>query len=357
MQSDEEGFLYPCINEVKCIQCGKCVKICPSQNLIGGQLKKYLIAQSKYDDILKNSASGGAFTHLSDRILELHGTVYGACYDGNFSVVHKRTALKSERNLLRDSKYVQSNIEFIFESVLQDLQNGSYVLFSGTPCQCAAIRNYLQVKRINTEKLYIIDIICHGVGSPKIWSEYLNYKKNDCGINTIDSIITRNKKIGHGYNLTFVSNGKYYCKQNVEDPYINLFCKNLIMRPSCYYCHFKSNNRPGDLTIGDFQKAKLFYPNYSLSKGVSLLIINTIKGDNLFASIHEHMKHEYTDYEKAYQVNLSKNVSTDTARNIFFKEYQIHGFLWVLKKYTEVGIVNHLKGEIKRILKAILLKS
>lgn len=137
----------------------------------------------KYEnnDVLLNSSSGGAFTAISDYVLSMNGVVYGAiyCVEENL-VFHVRATDKSGRNLMRGSKYLQSKIGDAYLDVFQDLKNEKLVLFSGTACQIAGLKQYLHMRNMKTNNLITVDIICHGVGSPLIWKDFIEFmqKKN-----------------------------------------------------------------------------------------------------------------------------------------------------------------------------------
>lgn len=356
MVKDEDGFFYPSVDASLCIECGICVKECSFSKPIATEEypQKYFVARTIEKDVLKNSASGGIFTPLSDTILERNGVVYGACYDPDYNVIHRKAINKEGRDLFRDSKYIQSECSEVFPEVKDILQSGRAVLFSGTPCQCAALFRFLVRGKTDVSNLYLIDIICHGVGSPLIWKEYLEYTKKKYGIGRIDKIITRNKKVGADYNLSIFSKEKTIVRKDIQDPYIMLFSNNLILRPSCFSCPFKTLGRCTDVTIGDFQKVKKYYPQYFDNKGISVVLVNTQKGSLLFNTIKERIVCEVSDKEKASQVNLYQQIEGMEERNAFFRYYHIHSFRATLNKYTEEGFFNRLRGISKRLVKSLL---
>ena len=201
------GFLYPQINTSLCVNCGKCDLICQFQdnyNKYDNYNEPYVYAMRPLDEKeLMKSQSGAAFFILSNIILKEGGIVYGAIFDKHFNVVHNRATTTEEREKMRMSKYVQSDIQNIYPLIKKDLSEGKKVLFSGTPCQVAGIRSFLG-KNLS-EKLYTIDIICHGVPSPKVWRDYLEYLKKKYHKKII-SIITRDKKYGWAsHNETYIT--------------------------------------------------------------------------------------------------------------------------------------------------------
>ena len=178
MQPDSEGFLYPVIDQKNCINCNLCRNICPftnSEGLKNGGQQTCYSCVHRDEAVLKNSTSGGAFTALSDYILENGGVVYGADFDRDYNVCHSRAVTKEQRDRQRVSKYAQSDLQGVFFKVKEDLQNGKTVLFTGTPCQVAGLKAFMP--RHLTANLYLCDLICHSIPSPLIWKEYKAYQE------------------------------------------------------------------------------------------------------------------------------------------------------------------------------------
>lgn len=168
MVSNEKGFVTPIINEKQCIECGKCLRIC-NEKLDVNQVKKTYILQHKQEEVYNTSQSGGAFTLFADYVLENNGILYGAHLNEKKLLSHFRVASISERNLMHGSIYIQSNAFKVFKDIEKDLKQNKFVLFIGTPCQVSGLKKTLKLNKINTDKLLLIDLLCHGVGSTKIW--------------------------------------------------------------------------------------------------------------------------------------------------------------------------------------------
>ena len=170
MQEDEEGFFYPVIEKEKCIHCHKCEKVCPVRNAdsINTKTETY-VGYSKDDEIRKQSSSGGIFSVVAEWILLQNGVIFGAAFDQNFEVHHIAIETNGELGKLRGSKYVQSRLENVYPVVKQYLEIKRKVLFTGTACQIAGLKRYLNKEY---ENLYTVDVLCHGVPSPKIWRMY-----------------------------------------------------------------------------------------------------------------------------------------------------------------------------------------
>ena len=228
MKEDEEGFLYPTIDKEKCINCGLCKKVCPIINKNNNTKKQHAyIFQNSDEEVRRQSTSGGAFTAIAEKIIDMNGIVYGAIFDNNFKVIHKGIDNKEELYKFRNSKYVQSEIGKTFKEVRDFLDKDRWVCFSGTSCQIEGLKNFLGK---DYEKLILVDVVCRAVPSPLIWKKYLNLKKKK--IKNIEKIYFRDKYYGYKYsNLSIYNsdnknNPEYH--QGVEtDPYLRAFFSNI----------------------------------------------------------------------------------------------------------------------------------
>ena len=330
MRPDGLGFLYPVIDEAKCIKCGLCIKVCSfnknydkSLNL---QVPDVYAIQHKSKKEIEKSQSGAAFIVFSDYILNNDGIVYGVGYTEHFKVVHKRAKNKAERDEFRGSKYVQSDLNFILKKVKKDLKENKYVLFTGTPCQTAALRSYLLQSKVNTEKLFVIDLVCHGVPSPQLWNDYLVYleRKNKAKITKVNF---RDKKFGwasHRESFQF------------NDTYTYLFYQHIMLRKSCGNCYFANLQRPSDITIGDYWGIEKIRPELRKeNKGVSLVLINTEKGKKLFNEVKMNINYINTDINDCLQPNLKKPTTLHPKCEFFEKDYINYGFEYVKKRYSD----------------------
>lgn len=353
MEPDNEGFLYPVIDSSLCVECGACKNVCAFQNDYekNKSQKAYAVKHKDFDTRM-TSRSGGVFIAISDYILDKNGTVYGAAFDDDFSVCHIRTTNKSERDRLKGSKYVQSDVKDTFASVKNDLKNGMYVLFSGTACQVAGLKNYL--KNTDTSKLYTCDLVCHGVPSPKIWKEYLSHceKKYKGKVTNADF---RDKTLGWKAHqeAIWIDNNKHILRE-----YTYLFYENDIERPSCYNCKYTNLDRPADFTLADFWGIDRIVPNFSDNKGVSLLLINSDKGCELFNSINNEIDFVECDINKSIEPNpnLSRPTAKPKSREAFWIYYSKKGFEKTLKKYYKKIVIKRIKKRINAKYKSIVKK-
>lgn len=302
MLSDEEGFLYPAINENICIECGKCDRSCPIQNPpVQNPLEDAYACYAKNVAEHQTSCSGGAFAVLARQVLRDGGIVAGAAFGPAQEVLH--IVIDSERDLwkLKGTKYVQSTIGNCFSHIQECLNQGRTVLFSGTPCQVAGLKSFL---REEPENLLTIDLICHGVPSPGIWLRYLNELANG---EPIVSVAFRNKTKGTTrVTLDYRTAVGTLIQENYSDsPYIKGFIQNLFVRPSCFCCPFKGTKRCSDFTIGDFWSAKEYHPDMVNEDGVSALIVHSAKAQKLMDRCKSDFVIKVSTVEKATLWNES----------------------------------------------------
>lgn len=289
MQPDGEGFSYPYVDEAACVQCGKCVRICPvlwaksgAGNAEAQQKQPVAYAAYNKNEIVRlASSSGGIFTLLAEQTLVKGGVVFGAAMrEDQRAVVHVAVQDASELEKLRGSKYLQSNTEGIYSKVRAVLREGRSVLFSGTPCQVEALRAFLGKDH---ENLLCVDLICHGVPSPKVWQRYVDYQEDRAGAPARRTFF-RHKKYGwKTFALSFeFSNDKAYEQILSKDLFMQAFLQNACLRPSCHNCAFKKLHRVSDITLADFWGIQNVASEMDDNKGTSLVLIHTEKGKQAF---------------------------------------------------------------------------
>lgn len=280
---DTEGFLYPYVSIQECINCGICEKVCPVLNQSSSQNpKSTLLIINKNEKEKLHSSSGGCFTLLAKAILNRRGVVYGATFKEDWSVHHIRIDNEEELKVLRGSKYVQSNIENTFKEAEKDLKTGIYVLYSGTPCQISALKLFL---RKDYDNLITIDFICHGVPSPSVWCIYLQ-KLTNGKTESIKHITFRDKKTGwRDYHLTVNMSKEALSSHFGTNSYLQGMMKNLYLRPSCHSCPAKKGKSHSDITLADFWSVWVLYPQIYDSKGTSLVLANSHKGETLLSKL------------------------------------------------------------------------
>lgn len=310
MRMDSEGFIVPYVDRQICIECGKCVRKCPSINQV---ILRYPIESKacfSKDNLLFGSASGGAFISLARYFIEeLQGVVYGAIFDDQMNCVHVEAIDMSEVVKMQNSKYVQSNIISILPVLKQRLLEGRYVLFTGTPCQVASVLAYVGNC---SEKLVTVSLICHGVPSPGFWRTYL---KSSYGEN-VSRYSFRNRKktykVGTSYQVEVLfPKNKRKIISPFKDPYYRTFLRGVSLRESCYYCKYARKERIGDLTIGDFDSEKL-YSNFYPDESKSVVLINSNKGKNIWDKIA--IKFKWIDINYNHEVKFNPQLRMPTIR-------------------------------------------
>ena len=361
MKEDKFGFIYPYINEDKCINCGLCKKMCGYQNK-NKQLnepKQVYAAQTKDDDMIMKSASGGIFGELARNVINNNGIVYGAAmiYEKNgVNVKHIRVDKIEDLVKLQGSKYVQSDIQEIYPLIKEDLNNSKIVLFSGTPCQVYALRSYFEFKEY--ENLFTIDIICHGVPNNKMFNDYLNNLKKHKD-EEITEFKFRDKTKEWGLNAAIKINKKGTEIKKIisafDSSYYQLFLDSKIYRENCYECPYAQKNRIGDITIGDYWKIEQEHNEYiedrvlSLKKGISCIIVNNESGQILLNKFGENILKYSSTFEKvaANNLQLVKPSTMKNDRNVIMNIYSSKGYKDVGKYYKKKSFI---KRKIKRIL-------
>ena len=335
MVENSEGFLYPEIDQSKCVNCGLCKKTCPFLNKINDNFKTPdCYAAMADDEIRKVSSSGGAFSIIAEYILNKNGYICGCTFD-LYELKAKHIIINSKEELykLRRSKYLQSDIGNIYQEVKKILDNDNYLLFSGTPCQVAGLKSFL---RKTYEKLLTVDILCHGVPSQKVYIKYLNELKNADDEKFLE-VNFKDKSISWMSNwakITTKTNKNTYSKLQTEDNYMQLFLSNISLRQNCTDCKYCTTQREGDFTIADFWGIDNYDKNLNDGKGTSLVLVNNKKAQSVYSEI----QNKFNQSEKVplkYAILGNRNLyaphKVHAKRNEFFEN---------LDKYTLKQLVN-----------------
>lgn len=353
MLEDEEGFLYPKVDETKCINCHFCEKVCPVANQAESRMPIDSYAAYNMDDgVRKDSSSGGIFTLLAEKVIAEGGVVFGATWNEKWQVVHTYTETKEGIAQFRGSKYIQSIIGETYKQAETFLKSGRKVLYSGTPCQIAGLRLFL---RKEYDNLLTIDFICHGVPSPGVFRWYLqeeinNYaarkgRKNTVSFLPIHSIPEGDVLMPEGLSIKGIrfrdkcSGWKKFSfvlllaeasaegKQNSvslsytleQNSFLKGFLNDLYLRPSCHKCPAKSLKSGSDITIADYWGYK-DTPNITdTDEGISAVLINSVKGNTEFSKLS--LIKEKTTYDLIERTNGAINHSASNFyRGLFYKK-------------------------------------
>lgn len=303
----------------------------------------------KNEEQLLNSSSGGMFTALSDVLLDNQDIVVCATYNSRSDQVEYVMVYdKHIRDKCRGSKYIQSIPSEIFRLVEKYLIENPQkkALFFGTGCQAAGFINFMEMKKLR-QRVIVVDIVCHGVPSPKIWKDYIRIIKNNLG-GEVEHLSFREKRMGWENSSSLVKIGE---KETDLTRYKKYLYGPMTLRPSCYECPFATVNRVTDITIGDFWGIKENYPEMHNPKGVSVVLVHTESGMALFEKSKHSLNWKETDINKSLQPNLVHPTSKSSLRDVFMKDYVAHGIDFILKKYAD----DTWTGKIRR--KILLVRS
>lgn len=406
LHEDEEGFLYPKVDMATCIDCGLCEKVCPVLHQAEEQVPlEVFAAKNPNEEIRYESSSGGIFTLLAEQTIDAGGVVFGVKWNEHFEAVHAYTETKEGLAAFRGSKYVQSQVGETFRQAEQFLKQGRQVLYSGTPCQIAALKLYL---RKDYENLLAIDIICHGAPSPGVFRWYLDEELQKAAARQsgkkiqfrsslpipsiakadilareqgfkIKDIRFRDKRLGWK-NFSFVLSLENLSEALVEGEknpvslsysfhehaFMRGFLRDIYLRPSCYACPAKSGKSRSDITLADYWGIGSLMPKLDDDRGISGITINTIQGKVYVNADKLRL------YSAPYDDLISKNPALirscrePLCRKDFFLSKmcfheRIDAFCFITLKQRVMGwfvlvLSKLLSTRLKRFLRKILLK-
>ena len=360
---DKEGFLYPSINKEKCIDCGICERVCPIEhpNYNNNEQPDVYAAMVKEVEQRKKSSSGGMFYAIANWILQQGGKVYGATMDANHQVKHIGVDNLADLELLRGSKYVQSNLLNVFADIKQQLKSGRWCYFVGTGCQVAGLKSFL---RKDYETLLTSDLVCHGVPSQWLFDQHIAYLEDKYKGKVSNYQFRNNETWGvcEIFNLTnHKGEVKRYKFPSYDlSPYLYSFMYAMTYRYSCYECPFARIPRQGDITLADYWGVKEFFPEIDASKGVSLVLVNNCKGQVLLKQIVDicNIKHSTILDGARYNGNLLNVSVQHNNRCDIYNHILLSGYAHVARKFFRrpnynMALIKYKLAEfsiIKRIL-------
>ena len=358
MEEDEEGFLYPKVDKELCVECGLCKKVCAFQNgyNIDSRLNNIEVyaTKNKSDEIRKISSSGGMFYELAKKTLKENGVVYGVIFDKEFHAKHSRADNIEDIKKMMGSKYSQSELGKTYLNIKKDLLEGKKVLFTGTPCQVAGLNKFLD--NVDKSNLMLVDLICHGTPSPKLFKDYIKFLEKVKG-KKVTGYYHRSKINGWiQTEAVSFNNGKLEYKSRLSQTWRRIFYTDLALRLTCYNCKYTNTKRAGDITIGDFWGIELYDSEFADNKGISLMIINTLKGQRFFNSISNNLIIQKREINEAINKNpqLKEPIKIlSEKREIFWNDYKIKGFKYIANKYGGYNNIGKFINIIKIILKRV----
>lgn len=326
LKEDHEGFFYPSVNPEECVGCGLCEEVCPLIGEVEKRKSEEVLAVKNLDeDEREASSSGGVFMALARKILDRGGVVFGAVFDEKWEVRHTYAETLEGVRPMMGSKYVQSRMENSYCEAERFLKDGREVLFSGCPCQIAGLHKFL---RQDYPNLISVDVLCHGVPSPKVWREYLDESFN-LSRPVITGIDFRDKRMSGWKDYCLVIRGTFGTEMNkdrillsdryYENTFLRGFLSDICIRPSCYTCRCKNGVSHSDLTLGDYWGIDILMPDFDDDKGVGLVLINTDKGKMVFDGLDMEVRPTVLEDAVHFNGGFKEEVRPHPERSRFFR--------------------------------------
>ncbi|MCR4702392.1 MAG: Coenzyme F420 hydrogenase/dehydrogenase, beta subunit C-terminal domain [Saccharofermentans sp.] len=333
MVSDKEGFYYPAIEQEKCIDCGMCQSVCPSLNpdVFDAEASFYAV-RVKDQVLLQKSTSGGAFSLIAGEILNKGGLICGAVYDEDHTVRH---ILADDITPMRKSKYVQSSLGDVFGKIKEAIDTGRTVLFTGTPCQCHAVKKLIG----DSGNLWLASIICRGVQSPVYWQEYCRFLEARHNGNLTYYCAREKIKTDDAHTVLYTVGQETYKTDYMKDPFCRIYSKELSLRPSCYSCPYTTAVKDFDFTIGDYWGVEKEYPDLADGKGTSLVICGSERAEELLRRCSGDADIRSADPDNSMQPALVSPAKEGFLRKFLMKDFASKGdngdsdIATILKKY------------------------
>ena len=346
MVSDAEGFCYPAIDPKKCISCGRCVAICPSLHPAQSRQTIFAFAARMANDetTLARSSSGGIFSLLARRVLSDGGVVFGAVWNKDWTAIHRMTEDECGLARMRGSKYLQSQTAGVYVQAKREIETGRKVLFSGTPCQVAALRRFLGK---DYENLLTVDLICHGVPSPAVWKAYLRQFPE-----TPVDISFRDKTLGWPHSVTRIDSSDGTERKIEQNSFMFAFAYELCNRPSCHQCRTRGLSSGADITLGDFNGIWRLHPEMNDGRGVSCVLTSTPRGCEAFEEIRPLCECVACTYDDVLSGNpsLERRFPPHPLRNEFLRQCRVGDFNRTVARFLRANGLSRQMLRLKQFV-------
>ena len=272
--------------------------------------------------------------------------------DENLRVYHMSIQNTEELRRLRSSKYVASDTLDTFKEAKKYLDNDRYVLYSGCPCQIAGLKSYLSK---NYEKLITVDIICHGTPSYKLFDVYRKAMEEKFSTKITDYKFRDKSKYGWGVYWSFLYNKGSRRKNGGlnDDPYCSTFIKGTANKEACYKCKYVGfENRPGDITLGDFWGIDRFHPEMASNGGVSAVVVNSKCAEKIVENVLKNCKYVITDKNNISQYNpsLIETVKRPSVRDNIYEGINEENPLKYIRKKLKIPYRDFFKTKIRLLI-------
>lgn len=372
MKTNEKGFLKSIIKQDVCVDCGLCIKVCNYSDVNlkdTNEEKNHSIiiygVKNRDEEVRKNSSSGGVFYLIAKHVIGNNGVVYGCILDEKIHAVFNRAETLEDIIPMMGSKYVYSDVEKTFYSIVNDLQMDRMVLFTGSPCQCWQLKRYLNVKKIDISRLVLLEFLCHGSPSPIVFEGYKKsvedkYKGKIISFKFRDKEKVKNPPSCRGMRSQIKLNSGHTIDiydEQLNDRYFELFKRNYISNDSCYECKFVGfNNRSADITLADFWGCEVSYPSFFDKRGVSLVLINSDIGMKIFELIKSEIEYINVERDKCLQVPLKKQPSKPEDYDLFWKVFLQDGYMKANKKIVNKYLLQKKYYDFRKNVKGLLIK-
>lgn len=355
MTADSSGFLYPVVDLEECTECGRCKRACPVLNPPPANSMPEAYACIARDDALREaSSSGGVFGLLGQQVVDAGGVVFGAVLDESLDVVHDWAESDESLSRLRRSKYVQSRTGDTYRWVRDALKSDRKVLFSGTPCQVAGLKSYLGR---DYDQLLCVDIVCHGVPSPRVWRRYLEYLERLYQAKPVTAAFRRKDEGWRKSSLAVgFDSGAEHRMTLREDPFLRAFLSDVCLRPSCYACKFKGLERSADITLADFWGVERVAPEMDDDRGTSLVLVHSPAGREALHRAGEALIAESVSVEAAVAGNAAavRSGTRHSKSAAFYSHLDELPFDRLVQKYCNPSLYRRMRGRVGRQVRRFL---